>query len=176
LSPLQKFGKDGKARNSPAFENVWKGFLDVYNNSSKGLTLVFAYAGETQHTVDLSQDMLTRLHQRISIKELTITQAKNYIKELHSNPKYSTAVDRKNKFYPLNEKSAERLLELFQETSPYQITPRRINHYLDVILRDGQKKKPPIDVEFIESRFKVRSKEIEQGEQAEEFAELEEVP
>ena len=82
----------------------------------------------------------------------------------------------KLQFYPLNEKSAERLLELFQETSPYQITPRRINHYLDVILKDGQKKEPPLDVEFIESRFKVRSKEIEYGEQAEESAELTEVP
>ena len=45
LSAERKFGKDGIARKSPAFDNVQKGFLDVYNNSSKGLTLVFAFAG-----------------------------------------------------------------------------------------------------------------------------------
>ena len=175
LSALHRYAKDGTAKKSPAFENVQKGFLDVYNNSSKGLALVFAYAGETQHSVDLSPDMISRIHQRITINDLTETQAKNYIKELHSNPKYSTKPDRKNQFYPLNEKSVEHLLKLFGENG-LQNTPRRINHYLDVILRDGQKKEPPLDVEFIESRFKVRRKEIEHGEQAEEVAELTEVP
>ena len=92
--------------------------------------MVFAYAGETQHSVDLSPDMISRIHQRITINDLTETQAKNYIKELHSNPKYSTMVNRKNQFYPLNEKSTERLLQLFQEKA-YQITPRRINNYLE---------------------------------------------
>ena len=58
----------------------------------------------------------------------------------------------------------QHLLKLFGENG-LQNTPRRINHYLDVILRDGQKKEPPLDVEFIESRFKVRSKQIEQVEQ-----------
>ena len=175
LSAERKFGKDGIARKSPAFDNVQKGFLDVYNNSSKGLTLVFAYAGDTQHSVDLSPDIVSRLHQRIIISDLTEKQSKNYIKELHSNPKYSTKPDRKNQFYPLNEESVECLLELFRDNA-LQNTPRRINHYLDVILRDGQKQKPPLDVEFIKSRFKVRSKQIEQGEQAEEFSDLEEVP
>ena len=94
---------------------------------------------------------------------------------MHSNPKYSTKPDRKNQFYPLNEESVECLLELFRD-SALQNTPRRINHYLDVILRDVQKQKPPLYVEFIKSRFKVRRKQIEQGEQAEEFSDLEEVP
>lgn len=136
------------------FNAIQKGFLDIYNVSDKGVTLLFAFAGETEHSVDLSSDLLQRRDEKINVHVLTPSQALIYIKELNSEKRFSTDPDRSNKFYPLTEDSSKKLIELFNKGN-IPLLPRKINLYLNKIVFSAQKEKlNELDVNHIDQKFK----------------------
>jgi len=143
------------------FNAIQKGFLDIYNMTGKGLTLIFAFAGETEHSVDLSQDLLQRRDGKINVHVLTPAQALTYIKELNSD-KLNAKIPHENKFYPLNENAAKKLIELFNENR-ILLLPRKINMYLYKIVKEGQDEGIKIiDEVYLEKKFKKSFKELQE--------------
>mgnify|MGYP001413153137 CR=1 FL=1 len=60
--------------------------------------------------------------------------ALTYIKDLHSHTSYAKNPKQTNKFYPLDEESAQKLIDLIEETYSLRLLPRTINKFLNYIV------------------------------------------
>lgn len=133
------------------FNSIQKGFLDIFNVAPEKFVLIFAFAVGTQDQIRILPDLQSRVDNNLHVHVLTKNDALKYIRDLHTNKNF-VRVEHVNKYYPLNEESAKKLIELIEETSGMRLLPRVINKLLDKIVRSAQHR----DMKVIDSDYVIK--------------------
>jgi len=133
------------------FNSIQKGFLDIFNVAPEKFILTLAFAVGTQDQIRILPDLQSRVDNTLHVHVLTKKDALKYIKDLHTHKNFVKA-EHINKYYPLNEQSANKLIQLIEETSGMRLLPRFINKLLDKIVRSAQHD----DIRIIDSDYMVK--------------------
>lgn len=130
------------------FNSIQKGFLDIFNMAPEKFILILAFAVGTQDQIRILPDLRSRVDTNLNVHVLTKQNALKYIRDLHSYKDFAKS-EHVNKYYPLNEQSANKLIELIEELSGIKLLPRVINKLLDKIIKSAQKD----DLKIIDSDY-----------------------
>ena len=113
---------------------VYKGFKDIFDLSTGKFVLILSYAAGTADSIEILPDLKSRVTTTLAVLPLKKQTALTYIKELHSHHSYAKNPDQTNRFYPLDEESAQTLINKIEETRGLRLLPRTINKFLNYIV------------------------------------------
>ena len=116
------------------FNAVYKGFKDIFDLSTGKFVLILCYVAGTADSIEILPDLKSRVTTTLAVLPLKKQTALTYIKELHSHHSYAKNPDQTNRFYPLDEESAQTLINKIEETRGLRLLPRTINKFLNYIV------------------------------------------
>ena len=137
------------------FQAVQKGFKDIFDLAPEKFVLILSFAVGTVDEIQLLADLRKRITTTLEVHPLTHQTALTYIKELNSHPQFAKNPKQTNRYYPLNEKSAQTLVGLIDDTTRMRLLPRMINLSLDHIVTNAQEEGLKIITsDYVSKKFK----------------------
>ena len=135
---------------------IQKGFKDIFDMAPNKFVLILSYAVGTSDEIELLEDLRSRVSNHLEVHPLTRKTALTYIKELNSHSIYAKNPNQTNKFYPLNEKSAQTLVDLLDGAPGIRLLPRIVSLALDPIVQAAEEEnlKTPIPSDYVSKKFK----------------------
>jgi len=135
------------------FNSIQKGFLDIFNFAPEKFILILAFAVGTQDQIRILPDLRSRVDNYLNVHVMTKSNGLKYIRDLHSHKDFAKK-EHANKYFPLNENSAQELINLIDEFPKMKLLPRIINKLLDKIVRSAQKDELKIiDSQYVSKKF-----------------------
>ena len=117
--------------------------------------LILSYAVGTSDDIEILPDLKSRVTTTLEVHPLTKGTALTYIKELNSHPQFAKNPKQTNKFYPLNEKSANTLVNLIFDAPRMKLLPRAISLSLNHIVTSAQEEGLKIITsDYVSKKFK----------------------
>ena len=137
------------------FLAVQKGFKDIFDLAPEKFVLILSFAVGTAEEIQLLPDLRSRVTTTLEVHPLTKPTALTYIKELNSHPQFAKNPKQTNKYYPLNEKSANTLVNLIFDAPRMKLLPRTISLSLDHIVTSAQEEGLKIITsDYVSKKFK----------------------